>query len=58
LSRQQELAAGRLQPFAAAGKPVLDAMGAVLIPAGSALTDTQILSMNVLVQGVLGGLPR
>jgi simple sugar transport system substrate-binding protein len=58
LSRQQDLAAGRLQPFAASGKPVLDASGAVLIPAGSALTDAQILSMNVLVQGVLGGLPR
>ncbi len=58
LSRQQDLAAGRLQPFAATGKPVLDTTGAVLIPAGSALTDAQILTMNVLVQGVQGGLPR
>jgi simple sugar transport system substrate-binding protein len=58
LSRQKELAAGRLQPFAASDRPVLDAAGAVFIPAGSALTDAQISSMNVLVQGVQGGLPR
>ncbi|MBM3363628.1 MAG: BMP family ABC transporter substrate-binding protein [Betaproteobacteria bacterium] len=58
LARQQDLAAGRLQVFAAADKPVLDAAGAVLIAAGAALNDGQIRSMNVLVQGVQGGLPR
>ncbi len=29
-----------------------------MIAARSALSDEQILSMNVLVQGVQGGLPR
>ena len=58
LARQADLAAGRLHPFAAADKPVLDASGAVLIPARTVLSDEQILSMKVLVQGVQGGLPR
>ncbi len=58
LARQQDLAAGRLHAFAAADKPVLDAAGTVLIPAGTTLSDSQILSMNALVQGVQGGLPR
>jgi simple sugar transport system substrate-binding protein len=58
LARQQDLAAGRLQPFAALEKPVLDVSGVIVIPAGTALTDAQILVMNVLVQGVQGGLPR
>lgn len=58
LARQQDLAAGRLQPFAALEKPVLDVSGAIVIPAGTALTDAQIRVMNVLVQGVQGGLPR
>lgn len=58
LARQADIAAGRLLPFAAADKPVLDASGAVLIPARSALNDEQILGMKVLVHGVQGGLPR
>lgn len=58
LARQEDMAAGRLQPFAAVGKPVLDSSGAVLIAAGSALSDSQILTINALVQGVQGGLPR
>ena len=58
LARQQDLAAGRLPVFAAGASAVLDANGAVMIAARSALSDEQILSMNVLVQGVQGGLPR
>jgi simple sugar transport system substrate-binding protein len=58
LARQQDLAAGRLRPFAAGDKPVLDASGAVMIAARSALSDEQILTMKTLVQGVQGGLPR
>jgi TRAP-type mannitol/chloroaromatic compound transport system substrate-binding protein len=45
----------RLRPFP---KPVLDASGAVMIAARSALSDEQILIMKTLVQGVQGGLPR
>jgi simple sugar transport system substrate-binding protein len=58
LARQADIAAGRLLPFAAVDKPVLDASGAVLIPARTMLSDEQILGMKVLVQGVQGGLPR
>lgn len=58
LARQADLAQGRLHPFAAADKPVLDTSGAVLIPARTVLSDEQILGMKVLVQGVQGGLPR
>jgi simple sugar transport system substrate-binding protein len=57
-ARQQDLAAGRLRPFAAGDKPVLDTSGAVMIAARSALSDEQILNMKTLVQGVQGGLPR
>jgi simple sugar transport system substrate-binding protein len=57
-ARQQDLAAGRLRPFAAGDRPVLDTSGAVMIAARSALSDEQILNMKTLVQGVQGGLPR
>jgi simple sugar transport system substrate-binding protein len=57
-ARQQDLAAGRLRPFAAGDKPVLDTSGAVMMAARSALSDEQILNMKTLVQGVQGGLPR
>jgi simple sugar transport system substrate-binding protein len=60
LARQKEIASGKLQPFAALGKPVLSTTGEVVIAAGRALTDAQILGMNYLVQGVQGPalLPR
>ena len=58
LSRQADIAAGRLHPFAAGDQPVRDASGAIMIPAGAVLSDEQILGMNALVQGVQGGLPR
>jgi len=58
LARQKDMAAGKLQPFAAGKAPVLNNTGAVVIAAGSALTDAQILGMNFLVQGVQGSLPK
>ncbi len=57
LARQQDMAAGKIQPFAAGKQPVLDNAGGVRIPAGKALNDGQILQMNWLVQGVQGKLP-
>ena len=58
LARQQDIASGKLQPFAAGKAPVLSNAGAVVIKAGTALNDAQILGMNFLVQGVQGSLPK
>jgi basic membrane protein A len=58
LARQKDIASGKLQPFAAGKAPVVSNTGAVVIAAGSALTDAQILGMNFLVQGVQGSLPK
>ncbi len=58
LARQKDMAAGKLQPFAAGKTPVLSNTGATVIAAGKALSDAQILSMNFLVQGVQGSLPK
>ena len=58
LARQRDIASGRLRPFAAGAQPVRDSTGRVVIAAGAALDDAQILSMNYLVQGVQGSLPR
>ena len=58
LARQKDIASGKLQPFAAGKAPVLSNTGAVVIAAGSALSDAQILGMNFLVQGVQGSLPK
>jgi simple sugar transport system substrate-binding protein len=58
LARQQDIAAGKLLPFAAGKTAVLSNSGAPVIAAGTALSDTQILSMNFLVQGVQGSLPK
>ena len=58
LARQKDIASGKLQPFAAGKAPVVSNTGAVVIAAGSALTDAQILGMNSLVQGVQGSLPK
>ena len=58
LARQQDMAAGKLQPFAAGKAPVLSNTGAPVIAAGTTLSDAQILGMNFLVQGVQGSLPK
>ncbi|HSW18501.1 MAG TPA: BMP family ABC transporter substrate-binding protein [Ramlibacter sp.] len=51
LARQKDIAAGRLRPFAG---PITDNEGQLVIAAGAALTDEQILGMNFLVSGVQG----
>ena len=56
LARQQDLANGRLQPFFARAA-VRDNQGQTVIAAGQTLSDSQIMQMNWLVQGVLGKLP-
>jgi simple sugar transport system substrate-binding protein len=55
LSRQADIAAGRLRPFTG---PIQDNGGRTVVPAGAAMTDEQILSMNFLVSGVLGKLSQ
>ncbi len=58
LARQAEIAAARLQPFAAGAEPLRDNTGKTIAAAGASLTDAQILRMNFLVDGVVGGLPH
>jgi hypothetical protein len=58
LAAQQAIAGGRLRPFAAGRQAVRDHQGRVVIRAGQALGDAQILQMNWLVEGVQGTLPR
>ncbi|MGO4394083.1 BMP family ABC transporter substrate-binding protein [Variovorax sp. M-6] len=57
LARQQDIAAGRLQPFRAAAD-VRDNEGRVVIAKGQSLSDEQILNMNWLVEGVQGRVAR
>jgi simple sugar transport system substrate-binding protein len=58
LARQQDIAAGRLQPFRAGAQDVRDNEGHVVIPQGGALTDPQMLQMNWLADGVQGRIAR
>ncbi|RYX89668.1 MAG: BMP family ABC transporter substrate-binding protein [Comamonadaceae bacterium] len=51
LARQKDIASGKLKPFAG---PIMDNEGRAVLPAGAAMTDEQILSMNFLVSGVQG----
>ena len=55
LARQQDIAAGKLRPFAG---PIADNTGRAVVAQGSALTDEQILGMNFLVSGVQGKLAQ
>lgn len=55
LARQNDIAAGRLAPFAG---PLRDNQGHEVLARGQTLGDAQILSMNWLAEGVQGGLPR
>ncbi len=57
LARQADMAAGRLQPFAARAA-IKDNEGRVAIAANTALGDADILNMNWLVEGVVGKLAR
>jgi simple sugar transport system substrate-binding protein len=58
LARQQDIAAGKLRPFAAVAADVRDNEGHVVIAKGTALGDEQILKMNWLVDGVQGRAAR
>ena len=58
LARQQDIASGKLRPFAAVAADVRDNEGHVVIDRGSALTDEQILKMNWLADGVQGRVAR
>lgn len=51
LARQQDIASGKLKPFAG---PIADNEGRQVVAEGQSLTDEQILGMNYLVQGVVG----
>jgi simple sugar transport system substrate-binding protein len=51
LARQQDIAAGRLRPFAG---PIADNAGKPVVARGQALSDAQILAMDFLVSGVQG----
>ena len=55
---QDEMAHGKLHAFRAGAQPIRDNQGAVRILAGRTLSDTDILGMNWLVEGVQGSLPR
>ncbi|MDZ4293269.1 MAG: BMP family ABC transporter substrate-binding protein [Burkholderiales bacterium RIFCSPHIGHO2_02_FULL_66_10] len=57
LARQADMAAGRLQPFAAKAD-VRNNEGQVVMAAGQSLSDAEILNMNWLVDGVVGKLAR
>jgi len=58
LARQQDIAAGRLQPFRAEAGEVRDNEGRVVIAKGAQLGDEQILRMNWLAEGVQGRVTR
>jgi simple sugar transport system substrate-binding protein len=51
LAKQKQVASGQLKPFAG---PITDNEGKLVVPAGQALSDVQILSMNYLVASVQG----
>lgn len=58
LARQQDIAAGKLQPFRAVNGDVRDNEGRTVIAKGVQLNDEQILQMNWLAEGVQGRVTR
>ena len=58
LQRQQDIASGRLKPFAAQRQAVKDNEGHEVIAVGQSLTDPQILNMNWLAEGVVGKISK
>ena len=54
LMRQQEMAEGKLLPFAVGTQPVRDNQGKIRIPAGTGLSDADKHRMDWLVEGVQG----
>jgi len=57
LARQKDIASGKLHPFHAS-QPIRDNEGHRVIEKGQTLSDTQILEMNWLVEGVQGKISR
>ena len=55
LAKQKAVGIGKLVPFAG---PIFDNEGKAVVPAGQALTETEILTMNYRVQGVVGRVGR
>ncbi len=55
---QKAIGAGKLKLFSAGKADVLDNDGGVMIAKGTALTDAQILTMNVFVSGVIGKIAK
>jgi basic membrane protein A len=58
LARQKDIAAGKLHPFRAGKTGIDDNVGREVIAPGKQLSDEEILTMNWLVDGVLGTLSR
>ncbi|MGA8515876.1 MAG: BMP family ABC transporter substrate-binding protein, partial [Burkholderiaceae bacterium] len=58
LAAQKDIAAGKRHPFAAEKHPVKDTEGRIVIKPMSVLTDTEVLGMNYLVEGVLGKIAK
>ena len=58
LTRQEDIAAGKLQPFRAVNGDMRDNEGRVVIAKGAQLSDEQILKMNWLAKGVQGRVTR
>ena len=58
LARQQDIAAGKLQPFRAVNGDMRDNEGRVVIAKGAQMNDEQILKMNWLAEGVQGRVTR
>ena len=56
LARQQEMAAGKLQPFRAVQADIRDNQAQVRIPKGAQLSDAQLLQMDWLAEGVVGSI--
>jgi len=55
LARQKDIASGKLKPFTG---PIKDNEGQQVVAAGQSMTDAQILSMNFLIEGVLGHIAK
>jgi simple sugar transport system substrate-binding protein len=53
--RKQAIVSGKLLPFAG---PLKDNTGALKVPAGSALSDRQLMSIDWYVEGVDGAVPK
>jgi basic membrane protein A and related proteins len=58
LARQRDLATGSMSPFEAKRQAVLDNEGNTVIAANATLSDKEILTMNYLVEGVLGKIAK